>query len=393
MPISQTIAEQLTRTSWIRRMFEEGLRMKRERGEENVYDFSLGNPDVDPPAEVLRALTKVVADERRGVHGDMPTAGYPVVRQKIAEKLSRETGLAFDGEDILMTVGAAGALNVVLKAILDPGDEVILLKPFFPDYQFYTTNHAGKIVFVDTVDFLPDAGRIEAAITGRTRAILLNTPNNPTGRVYPESSLRELARVLERWPEVTVISDEPYKNIVFDGRRQPEVAAIIANTVICNSWSKSQGLAGERIGYVALSPRLKDREPMRAACTFANRVLGFINSPAIWQRVMLETADAVIDISGYEEKRNVLCAALEQVGYEVQRPEGSFYIFLKTPIADDVAYVRMLAKEGVLTVPGTGFGWPGYIRLSLTIPLETVKRSVAGFAAAFQAVKGSAAAR
>lgn len=391
MPISKTISEQLTRSSWIRRMFEEGLRMKRERGEENVFDYSLGNPDVEPPAEVLAALARVVADPRPGSHGYMPNAGYPAVRQRIAAKLSRETGLPFEADDLLMTVGAAGALNVVLKAMLDPGDEVILLKPFFPDYQFYVTNHGGRVVFAETdAEFLPDIERIKAALTERTRALVLNTPNNPTGRMYPESLLRQLETMLAEAPgPVTVLSDEPYKNVVFDGRKQPEVAALITNTVICNSWSKSQGLAGERIGYVALSPRLHDRENFRAACTFANRVLGFINSPAIWQRVMLETADAVIDISGYETKRNVLCEALARIGYEVRPPEGSFYIFLKTPIADDVAFVRMLAKEGVLAVPGTGFGVPGYIRLSLTIPLDTVRRSVPGFAAAFAAARSA----
>lgn len=365
--------------------------MKRERGEENVFDYSLGNPDVEPPAEVLAALARVVADPRPGSHGYMPNAGYPAVRQRIAAKLSRETGLPFEADDLLMTVGAAGALNVVLKAMLDPGDEVILLKPFFPDYQFYVTNHGGRVVFAETdAEFLPDIERIKAALTERTRALVLNTPNNPTGRMYPESLLRQLETMLAEAPgPVTVLSDEPYKNVVFDGRKQPEVAALITNTVICNSWSKSQGLAGERIGYVALSPRLHDRENFRAACTFANRVLGFINSPAIWQRVMLETADAVIDISGYETKRNVLCEALARIGYEVRPPEGSFYIFLKTPIADDVAFVRMLAKEGVLAVPGTGFGVPGYIRLSLTIPLDTVRRSVPGFAAAFAAARSA----
>jgi aspartate aminotransferase len=393
MPISKTIAEQLTRSSWIRRMFEEGLRMKRERGEENVYDYSLGNPDVEPPAAVLAALQRAAAEARPGMHGYMPNAGYPAVRQRVAGKLARETGLPFEGEDVLMTVGAAGALNVALKAMLDPGDEVILLKPFFPDYQFYVTNHGGRVVFAETDgEFLPDPRRIAAALSPRTRALVLNTPNNPTGRIYPESVLQAVDAVLRQAPQpVVVISDEPYKQIVFDGRRQPEVAAAIANTVICNSWSKSQGLAGERIGYVAISPRLHEREQFRAACTFANRVLGFINGPAIWQRVVLETCDAVIDISGYETKRNLLCEALAQMGYEVRRPEGSFYIFLKTPIADDVEFVRLLAKQGVLTVPGTGFGWPGYIRLSLTIPLETIRRSFGGFAAALQAVRSAEA--
>jgi aspartate aminotransferase len=216
----------------------------------------------------------------------------------------------------------------------------------------------------------------------------LNTPNNPTGRVYPEQVLRDLNSVIERAGQpITVISDEPYKALVYDGRRQPEVASLIGPTAICNSWSKSQGLSGERIGYLALSPHLLDLDELRRACTFANRVLGFVNAPAIWQRVMLETADAIVDVAAYEHKRNVLCDALEAIGYEVRRPEGTFYVFLKTPIPDDAAFVRMLAAEGVLTVPGTGFGRSGYLRLSLTIPLEHIQRSIAGFARAFASLR------
>jgi aspartate aminotransferase len=392
MPVSKIIAEQLENASWIRRMFEEGVRMKRERGADAVFDFSLGNPDVEPPAAVLNALRRVAAGSLPGSHGYMPNPGYTQVREAVAGKLRRETGLNFTGEDVFMTVGSAGACNVILKSILDPGDEVIVLMPFFPEYQFYIANHGGRMVTVETdATFLPDVDLIEAAITPRTRAIILNTPNNPTGRVYPEKVLRDLDAMLKRVGQpILVISDEPYKSFVFDGQRQPEVASFIANTVICNSWSKSLGLPGERIGYLALSPQLADGAQLRGACAFCNRILGFINAPALWQWVMLESLDETIDPAPYEHKRNVLCDALEEIGYAVRRPEGAFYIFLKTPIADDIAFTQLLAKEGVLAVPGTGFGRAGYIRLSLTIPLERIEKSVDGFRRAFVAATSSA---
>jgi aspartate aminotransferase len=388
MPVSKSIAAQLEHASWIRRMFEEGVRLKRERGADAIFDFSLGNPDVEPPAAVIEALRRVVAGNRPGSHGYMPNSGYAQVREVVARKLERETGLAFTAEDVFMTVGSAGACNVMLKSILDPGDEVIVLMTFFPEYQFYISNHSGRMVPVETdATFLPDVERIKAAITPRTRAILLNTPNNPTGRVYPQSVLRDLQAMLAAVGQpITVLSDEPYRAFVYDGQRQPEVASFVANTAICNSWSKSLGLPGERIGYLALSPLLEDRVALRAACAFTNRTLGFINAPAIWQWVMMETADETVDAAPYERKRNVLCDALEEIGYEVRRPEGSFYIFLKTPIADDVAFTQLLAKEGVLAVPGTGFGRSGYIRLSLTIPLERIEKSIDGFRRAFDSL-------
>jgi aspartate aminotransferase len=388
MPVSQTLAKQLENASWIRRMFEEGIRLKQERGADAICDFSLGNPDVEPPPAVVDALRRVVAGNRAGSHGYMPNPGYSDVRAAVAEKLSKETGLGFTAEDVFMTVGSAGACNVILKSILDPGDEVIVLMPFFPEYQFYITNHGGRMVPVETDEtFLPDADRIAAAITPRTRAIVLNTPNNPTGRVYPESVLRDLEEMLKRIGQpVVVISDEPYKSFVYDGQRQPEVASFISNTVICNSWSKSLGLPGERIGYLALSPKLADSAAMRGACAFSNRILGFINAPAIWQWVMLESLNETLDPAPYEHRRNVLCDALDDIGYDVRRPQGAFYIFLKTPIPDDVAFTRRLAEEGVLVVPGTGFGRSGYVRLSLTIPLERIQKSIRGFERAFLSV-------
>ncbi|MGD0829763.1 MAG: pyridoxal phosphate-dependent aminotransferase [Terracidiphilus sp.] len=388
MPISQTIARQLENASWIRRMFEEGVRLKRERGADAIFDFSLGNPDLEPPPAVLDALRRVVAGNRAGSHGYMPNPGYTEVREAVAKKLRRETGLAFTTEDVFMTVGSAGACNVILKSILDPGDEVIVLMPCFSEYPFYVTNHGGRLVPVETdATFLPDVDRIEAAITPRTKALILNTPNNPTGRVYPESVLRALQDMLARANQpITVISDEPYKAFVYDGLRQPEVASFITQTAICNSWSKSLGLPGERIGYLALSPQLQDAANLRRACAFSNRILGFINAPAIWQWVMLDAAEQTIDASPYEHKRNVLCDALAAIGYQITRPEGSFYVFLKTPIADDIAFTGRLAAEGVLAVPGTGFGRSGYIRLSLTIPLERIEHSIPSFLRAFAAV-------
>jgi aspartate aminotransferase len=388
MPISKTIAQQLENASWVRRMFEEGARLKKERGVDAVFDFSLGNPDVEPPRAVIEALQRVVVANRPGTHGYMPNPGYGEVRAAVAAKLCRETGLSYTGDDILMTVGAAGACNVILKALLDPGDEVIVLVPFFPEYQFYISNHGGVMVLVETDEtFLPDVERIEAAITPRTRAILINAPNNPTGRIYPESVLRDLQTMLERQSHpIAVLSDEPYKAFVYDGQRQTEVASCIANTVICNSWSKSLGLPGERIGYLALSPRLADLDQVRKACAFTNRTLGFVNAPAIWQWVLLESLDAVIDATPYVNKRNLLCDALAEIGYDVTPPQGAFYVFLKTPIADDVAFTAALAKEGILAVPGRGFGRAGYVRLSLTIPLERIEKSIPGFKRAFMAV-------
>ncbi len=385
MPISNAIASQLEKASWIRRMFEEGTRLKRERGADAIFDFTLGNPDVEPPPAVMDALRRVVASNRPGSHGYMPNAGYPEIRELVATKLRKETGLAFAADDVFMTAGSAGACNVILKSILDPGDEVIVLLPYFAEYQFYIANHGGCMVPVETdASFLPDVERIAAAVTQRTRAILLNTPNNPTGRVYPECVLRDLQQLLSRVGHpITVISDEPYKSFVYDGKRQSEVASLIANTVICNSWSKSLGLPGERIGYLALSPQLADAAEVRRACAFTNRILGFVNAPAIWQRVMMESLEETIDVAVYEQKRNVLCDALEAIGYDVRRPEGAFYVFLKTPIPDDIAFAERLAAEGVLAVPGTGFGRSGYIRLSLTIPLEHIQKSIAGFQRAF----------
>jgi aspartate aminotransferase len=381
MSIGKSIAEQMEHASWIRRMFEIGARMKRERGEENVFDFTLGNPDGEPPEEVIAALRRVVDRNPPRSHAYMPNAGFTAVREVIARQLCAQTGLAYTADHIFMTVGAAGAINVVLKSLLDPGDEVIILVPFFPEYQFYIENHAGRMALVETDDtFQPDVGRIAAAITPRTKAIILNSPNNPTGTVYSTEFLRDLEALISGLDHpVTVIVDEPYKSLIFDGLTLPVIPSLIRRTVVTYSWSKALAIPGERIGYLALSPRLEELEALRDACTFANRILGFINAPAIWQWVIAEVADLRIDPHPYQEKRDVLWEGLTRIGYEVTKPQGTFYMFPKAPIPDDLAFVRGLMEEGILAVPGSGFGRSGYFRLSLTIPRRTIERALPGF--------------
>ena len=381
MSIGKHIAEQMEHASWIRRMFEIGARLKRERGEENVFDFTLGNPDGEPPEAVISALRRVVDRNPPRSHAYMPNAGFTPVRDVIARRLSAQTGLPYTADHIFMTVGAAGAINVVLKSLLDPGDEVIIMVPFFPEYQFYIENHAGRMVLVDADDtFQPNLGRIAAAITPRTKAIILNSPNNPTGAVYSTEFLRDLETLISGLDHpVTVIVDEPYKALVFDGLTLPVIPSLIRHTVVTYSWSKALAIPGERIGYLALSPCLPEVEALRDACTFANRILGFINAPAIWQRVIAEVADLKIDPHPYQEKRDVLWEGLTRMGYEVTKPKGTFYMFPKAPILDDLAFVRGLMDEGILAVPGSGFGRSGYFRLSLTIPRQTIERALPGF--------------
>lgn len=387
MSLARTVAEQMERASWIRRMFEIGARMKAERGPENVYDYTLGNPEVEPPQQVLEAMRRVAMESPPHSHGYMPNAGFPHVRAAIAARMSAATGLPYAADHIIMTVGSSGAINVVLKSLLDPGDEVIILFPYFPEYRFYIENHGGRMVPVETDErFQPVVARIREALTPRTKAIILNSPNNPTGAVYSAAMLAELDAILPE--DAVVISDEPYKALVFDGVTVPETAALIRRTVTAHSWSKSMAISGERIGFLALSPRIEEWAALRDACTFTNRILGFINAPALWQHVMAETAGCTVDVRAYQEKRDLVCDALARMGYEPNRPAGTFYVFPKTPIPDDMAFIRLLREQGILAVPGVGFGRSGYFRLSLTVPRETIERSLPGFERAIRRARG-----
>jgi len=384
MSISQAIGEQMERASWIRRMFEIGLQLRQERGAGNVFDFTLGNPDVEPPETVIAALRRVVAENRPHSHGYMPNAGFPEVRATIAAGVAARTGLPFGAEHIIMTTGAAGAINTVLKSILDPGDEVIVLNPYFPEYRFYIENHGGRVVAVETdTRFQPDIARIAAAITPRTKGLILNTPNNPTGAMYGADALRALNAIVRE--PMMVISDEPYRPLTYDGVTPPETLSLIDRAVLTWSWSKAMAISGERIGYLAISPRLAEATALSNACTFANRILGYINAPAIWQWVVAQVPDATVEVAGYQARRDLLCDALCGMGYDAPRPQGSYYVFPKTPIPDDVAFIRRLQDEGILAVPGAGFGRGGYMRLSLTIPMRDIERSLPGFE---RAIKG-----
>ena len=390
MTVARTIADQLSRSSWIRKMFEEGARLKAERGAENVFDFSLGNPEIEPPPCVLEAARRALDDPRPGRHAYMPNSGFPAVRERLAERLAAASGVPFEGRNIVMTVGAGGALNVLFKAILDPGDEVIVLAPYFVEYGFYVGNHGGKLVVADTTrDFQPDIEKIRAAVTPRTKAILVNSPNNPTGVIYSAETFRALDALIKSLDhDVLLVSDEPYKALVFDDVKPPEVPACVDNVVVATSWSKTLALPGERIGYLAISPRIADADKLADACTFAIRVLGFVNAPAIWQWVAAEVGDQAIDVAPYREKSGILYRGLTEIGYRCVRPQGAFYLFPETPIADDVAFVRMLVDEGVLTVPGTGFGRPGHMRLSITVPKKTVEGALPGLERAFRRARG-----
>ena len=380
--ISKSIADRMHKGSWIRKMFEEGNRLKAIYGADKVYDFSLGNPDLEPPAEVLAAIRELADDKTPGQHGYMSNAGYLSTRTAVAGLLSRRSGLKILPEAVCMTVGAGGALNVALKSLLDPGDEVILLAPYFFEYTSYTGNHGGVPVIVkcDNKTLMPDFDAIRQAITTRTKAIIINSPNNPAGVIYSEETLSQLDAVLGEAPQtIYVLSDEPYNELAFDGQTVPDTMASINNAIVCTSWSKSLSLAGDRIGYLAVSPRCDDYDRLIEAIPYCNRTLGYVNAPAFFQHVVEKAIDARVDISKYEERRNLLLGVLRDAGFDVTTPAGGIYLFPKSPIDDDVAFAQACAKHNVTLVPGTGFGFPGYIRLCFATSQKTILGSAEAF--------------
>ncbi len=372
-------------SSWIRRMFEEGTRLKAEHGEENVFDFSLGNPVIEPPDEVRRALVAAAAETSPGAHRYMPNAGYPAVREAVARHLASVTGAPFEARHVVMCVGAGGGLNVVLlKTLLDPGDEVILLAPYFVEYLFYVDNHGGVARIVETgASFQLDLDAIAAAIGPRTRAILVNSPNNPTGVVYPKESLDALGALLRDASArighpIALVTDEPYRHIAY-GVEVPWVFASYENTILVTSHSKDLALPGERIGYIAVSPSLPGVDEFVSGATFATRTLGFVNAPAIQQRAVASLQGVTVDAAVYRRKRDVLWGALTSMGYEVVKPGGAFYLFPRSLQEDDVAFVKELQAELILTVPGVGFGRPGHLRVSYCVLDRTIERALPGF--------------
>ena len=333
MAISHKMRAFAEKSSWIRKMFEEGAKMKALYGAENVFDFSLGNPDVPPPPQFYDVITEIAADRSPGLHAYMPNGGYPWVREALAARMSAEQGVAIHHGDMLMTCGAAGALNVVLKALFDPGDEVILLAPYFVEYNFYVDNHGGVSRIVATDDqFNLDLPAIEAAVTSKTKAIIINSPNNPTGQIYSQKSLNQLGELLEiagRKHDNTIylISDEPYRKIVYDNHEVASLCQASRNAIVLSSYSKDLSLPGERIGYLAVHPEIEDKEALLNALTLANRILGFVNAPALMQRVVAELQDVTIDSSIYTRRRELFCRILEEAGFDFVKPKGAFYVF------------------------------------------------------------------
>jgi aspartate aminotransferase len=382
MPASPEIREAIREGSWIRKMFEEGALLKAKKGPDNVFDFSLGNPYGDPPPPLAREIARLAGNPPPDLHKYMPNAGFQDVRQKVADDLRKDTGLPFTPGLIVMTVGAAGALNVALRAILSRGDEVIVIAPYFVEYLFYIRNAGGVPVVAQSAgDFQLDVEAIRAAITGRTKALLLNTPNNPTGAVYPAGSLRELSRILAEGEGRTggpiyVLSDEPYRKIVYPGAIFSPPAASLRNTLVAYSHSKDLNLPGERIGYLAVSPRAADAAELADACVFCNRVLGFVNAPSLMQRAVAGFQGIEADMSVYRKNRDRLVTALPEFGFSVVPPGGAFYLFPRSPGEDEMKFVAAAREENVLVVPGRGFGRKGHFRIAYCLAPETVERSL-----------------
>lgn len=383
MAIAMKIARHISRSSWIRRMFEEGERLRQEFGADRIYDFTLGNPDVEPPEAFNRELLALAQNPLPGMHRYMNNAGYVETRAAVASKLSKDSGLPVGADQVIMTCGAGGALNVVLKTILNPAEEVIILAPFFVEYKFYIDNHGGEPVEVWTNrdTFQLDIDAIEKAITPKTRAIIVCSPNNPTGVVYPAESLVQLGVVLKKIHERTghliyVISDEPYARIAFDGRHVPNIFPLIESSIIVTSHSKDLALPGERIGYLAANPRMATVSQFIEGAVFSNRVLGFVNAPALMQRLVAKMQDESVDIGEYQSKRDLLVNELTGMGFSMVTPDGAFYLFPKSPLADDVEFVTLAQKHHILLVPGAGFGAPGFFRIAYCVDKGMIERSL-----------------
>ena len=385
--ISSQMSKSIEGGSWIRRMFEAGIQLKRQFGDDAVCDFSLGNPDLPPPPAVGEALRAFAAhvDEPFSL-GYMPNAGFEWARALLAEHLSKEQGVQLGSGDVLLSCGAAGALNALFKAILDPGDEVLTIAPYFVEYGSYVSNHGGVLRTVPSLPgtFAPDLPAMRAAITPKTRAVLINSPHNPTGAVYSREDLADLAGILEKASEehgrpIYLVADEPYRFLTFDGAETAALLPLYRHAVIVSSFSKNLSLAGERLGYLALSPLFADRATLMVAAIMSNRVLGYVNPPVIGQWILKGALGSQVDVSVYARRRQLMGEVLREAGYEFQMPRGAFYFFPKAPGGDDVAFVNALVEERILAVPGRGFGGPGHFRLAFCVGDDVILRSAAGF--------------
>ena len=383
MPIATKIAGFISKSSWIRKMFEEGERLRQVHGADHVFDFTIGNPDTEPPREFREEFAKLATHPIPGMHRYMSNAGYQETRAAVAEVLAEAAGFPVGAEHVVMTCGAGGALNVVLKTILNPGEEVIILTPFFVEYRFYIDNHGGvpREVWTDRETFQLDLPAIEAAITRKTRAIIICSPNNPTGVIYPAESLEALGKLVARKEkeferQIYVISDEPYARISYDGMHVPNIFRYVESSIIVTSHSKDLALPGERIGYLAANPRSSNVEQFMDGAVFSNRVLGFVNAPALMQRLVAKLQRASVDIGEYQAKRDLLYDNLTAMGFEMVKPDGAFYLFPKSPLTNDVEFVTLAQKHLILLVPGAGFGAPGFFRVAYCVDRGMIERSL-----------------
>ena len=386
--IAEKMKNMVANSSAIRAMFEEGNRLAKIHGAENVYDFSLGNPNVAAPEAVRKAVLDILEEEDPvALHGyTNSNSGYADVRQAVAESLNGRFGTCFEGKNIIMTVGAAGGLNVILKSILNPGDEVIAFAPYFGEYRSYTNNYDGVLVEVspDTENFQPKLKEFEAKITPKTKAVIVNTPNNPTGVVYSEDTIKKMAAVLEEKQreyktDIYLISDEPYRELVYDGAEVPYLTKYYANTVVGYSYSKSLSLPGERIGYLLITDEASDIDEVLAAEHVATRIRVFVNAPTLQQKIVARCLDEKTDISYYDRNRETLYKGLTECGFECIKPEGAFYLFVKSPVENEKEFCAAAKEYNILIVPGSSFACPGYVRLAYCVSYETIVNSLPKF--------------
>ena len=385
--ISEKMKPLVNNNSAIRAMFEEGNRLAALYGRENVYDFSLGNPNVPAPKEVKQALLDVLNEEDSCfVNGYMSNAGYPDTRKAVADSLNRRFGTAYGPQNLIMTVGAASAINIFLKTILDPGDEVVTFAPYFVEYGNYVRNYDGilRVVPANTRDFQPDIEGLRAAVTSRTKAVIINTPNNPTGIVYSEETLRALQNVIaekeaEYGTVIITVSDEPYRELAYDGVKVPWVPDFLEHAVVVYSYSKSLSLPGQRIGWLLIPDSIPEAEEVISAATIANRVCGAVNAPSLIQRALIRCIDASTDIEAYNANRELLYGGLKELGFECAKPQGAFYLFVKAPDGDDCRFVEVCKKYNVLVVPGKSFACAGYVRLAYCVSNDMIRKSLPAF--------------
>ncbi|WP_346878163.1 pyridoxal phosphate-dependent aminotransferase [Clostridium sp. UBA7791] len=393
--ISKKMVDYVNGSSLIRAMFEEGKRLASIYGAENVYDFSLGNPNLEPPSTVREAIIDILNNEPNTmVHGYMSNSGYEDVRETIANSINKKFDTSFTEKNIVMTVGAAGGLNVIFKTLLNPEDEVVVFAPYFGEYRSYAANYDGKLVVVspNTTDFQPNLDEFKSKITDKTKAVIIDSPNNPTGVVYSEGTIIKLTNILkekqkELGTDIYLISDEPYRELVYDNIQVPYLTKYYDNTIVGYSYSKSLSLPGERIGYLVIPNEVSDFENVVSASNVATRILGYVNAPSLFQRVIARCLDDKVNIDFYNKNRELLYSELTSYGYNCIKPEGAFYLFVKSPIENDIEFCNMAKKYNILIVPGTSFACPGYIRIAYCVAYSTIENALPGFKSLIESIE------